>query len=187
MCIYFNTRLLNFKKSLSVYLLKSSHNLGNTDERAQGSELRSPAGEESVVGMRDLFSRLLPCRVLLSWPGPPSKSQLLAGIPCIYHSYQGLVPVPFLLLEVPECLGRLTLYLCLFLKPSSHCWKLSSVQFSRPVMSDSLWPHGLQHTRPPCPSPTPGIYSNSCPLSWWCHPTISSFIVPFSSSIACSV
>ena len=50
----------------------------------------------------------------------------------------------------------------------------SSVQFSHSVMSDSLRPHGLQHTRPPCPIPTPGAYSNSCPLSWWCHPTISS-------------
>ena len=53
-------------------------------------------------------------------------------------------------------------------------------QFSRSVVSNSLWPHGLQHTRPPCPSPTPGVYSNSCPLSWWCHPTISSSVVPFS-------
>ena len=48
-------------------------------------------------------------------------------------------------------------------------------------MSDSLRPHGLQHTRPPCPSPTPGVYPNSCPLSWWCHSTISSSVVPFSS------
>ena len=54
-------------------------------------------------------------------------------------------------------------------------------QFSRSVMSNSLRPHGLQHTRPPCPSPTPRVYSNSCPLSWWCHPTISSSVVPFSS------
>ena len=49
-------------------------------------------------------------------------------------------------------------------------------------MSNSLWPHGLQHTRPPCQSPTPGVYPNSCPLSRWCHPTISSSVVPFSSS-----
>ena len=48
-------------------------------------------------------------------------------------------------------------------------------------VSDSLPRHGLQHTRPPCPSPTPGAYSNSCPLSWWCHPTISSSVIPFSS------
>ena len=48
-------------------------------------------------------------------------------------------------------------------------------------MSDSLWPHELQHARPPCPSPTPGVYSNSCPLSRWCHPAISSSVIPFSS------
>ena len=56
----------------------------------------------------------------------------------------------------------------------------SSVQFSHSVMSDSLWPHGLQHARLPCPSPPPRARSNSCPLSWWCHPTISSSVVPFS-------
>ena len=56
-----------------------------------------------------------------------------------------------------------------------------SVQFSRSVVSDSLWPRGLQHSRPPCPSPTPGTYSKSCPSCWWCHPTISSSVVPFSS------
>ena len=54
-------------------------------------------------------------------------------------------------------------------------------QFSCSVMSDSLWPHELQHARPPCPSPIPGVYPNSCPLSQWCHPTISSSVVPFSS------
>ena len=58
---------------------------------------------------------------------------------------------------------------------------LSSVQFSRSVMSDSLWSHELQHATPSCPSPTAGPYSNSCPLSWWCHPTISSSVIPFSS------
>ena len=57
----------------------------------------------------------------------------------------------------------------------------SSVQFSHSVMSDSLWPHGLQPTRPPCPSPTPRVYSNSCPLSQRCHLTISSSIIPFPS------
>ena len=57
---------------------------------------------------------------------------------------------------------------------------LSSAQFSRSVISNSLWPDGLQHTRPPCPSPTPRVFSNSCPSSQWCHPTISSSVVPFS-------
>ena len=55
------------------------------------------------------------------------------------------------------------------------------LQFSHSVVSDSLWPHGLQHERLPYPSPTPRACSNSCPLNWWCHPTISSSVVPFSS------
>ena len=74
----------------------------------------------------------------------------------------------------------------LFIKYSS--WEMKnnrispfSAQFSRSVVSDSFRPHESQHTRPPWPSPTPGIYSNSCPLSRWCHPTISSSVVPFSS------
>ena len=58
---------------------------------------------------------------------------------------------------------------------------LLSVQFSRSVMSDSLQPHELQHARPSCPSPTPGVHPNSCPSSRWCHSAISSSIVPFSS------
>ena len=77
--------------------------------------------------------------------------------------------------------------------PANTCWSLLNslavskchpnltVQFSHSVMSDSLRPHGLQHTRPPCPSPTPRVYPNSCPLIQWCHPTISSSVVPFSS------
>ena len=60
---------------------------------------------------------------------------------------------------------------------------LPCIQFSCSVVSDSLWDHGLQHTRLPCPSPTPGAYSNSCPLSPWCHPTVSFSVVPFSSCL----
>ena len=59
-------------------------------------------------------------------------------------------------------------------------------QFSHSVVSHSLRPHGLQNPRLPCPSPTPRAYSNSCPLSWWCHPTISSSVVPFSSCLQSS-
>ena len=59
----------------------------------------------------------------------------------------------------------------------------SSVQLICSVMSDSLWPHGMQHARLACPSPTPRAYSNSCPLSWWFHPTISSSVIPFSSCL----
>ena len=58
-----------------------------------------------------------------------------------------------------------------------------SVQFSHSVVSNSLRPHGLQHTKAPCPSPTPRVYTNSCPLSQWCHPTISSFVILFSSCL----
>ena len=57
----------------------------------------------------------------------------------------------------------------------------SSVQFGRSVVSNSLWPHEPQHVRPPCPSPIPRVHTNPCPLSRWCRPTISSFVIPFSS------
>ena len=58
---------------------------------------------------------------------------------------------------------------------------ISSVQFSHSALSDSLWPRELQHVGPPCPSTTPRVHSHLCPLSWWCHPAISSFVVPFPS------
>ena len=58
-----------------------------------------------------------------------------------------------------------------------------TIQFSCSVVYDSLQPHGLQHTRPPCPSPIPRVYSNSCPLRQWCHPTISSCVIPFSTRL----
>ena len=62
---------------------------------------------------------------------------------------------------------------------------ISSLQFSRSVVSDSSWPHESQHTRPPCPSPTPGVHWDSCPSSQWCHPAISSSVIPFSSCLQC--
>ena len=62
-----------------------------------------------------------------------------------------------------------------------HLLPFSSVQFSHSVVSDSLWPHEPQHARPPCPSPTPRVHTNPCPSSQWCHPTVSSSVVPFSS------
>ena len=66
---------------------------------------------------------------------------------------------------------------------TQRVWSSSSVQFSRSLMSNSLRPHGLQHTRLPCPSPTPRACSISCPSNQWCHPTISSSVVPFSSHL----
>ena len=69
----------------------------------------------------------------------------------------------------------------LFYLPLPYSFGISSVQFSCSVMSDSLWPHELQHARPPRPSPTSRVHSNSRPSSWWCHPAISPSVVPFSS------
>ena len=71
-------------------------------------------------------------------------------------------------------------FICSSLLTPNLLFIISVVQFTCSGMFESLWPHGLQHARPPCPSPTPGVYSNSRPLSRWCHPTNSSSIVPFS-------
>ena len=72
---------------------------------------------------------------------------------------------------------------CLFNSTHHTIYIYTIYQFSHSVLSNSFWPYGLQHTKLLCPSRTPGAYSNSCPLSWWCHPTISSSVVPFSSCI----
>ena len=82
-------------------------------------------------------------------------------------------------------LGSLTFLMKLVNKRDRTLQRISilktwQVQFSRSAVSNSLWPHGLQHDRLPCPSPTPGAYSNSCPSSQWCHPTVSSSVSPFS-------
>ena len=77
--------------------------------------------------------------------------------------------------QIFSILGKIIILKCIVLQ------YVISVQFSRSVMSNSLQPHELQHARPPCPSPTPGVHSNSRPLSRWCHPAISSSVVPFSS------
>ena len=103
------------------------------------------------------------------------------GVGC--HSLvQGIFPIPESNPGLPHC--RQILY-HLSCKGSLRMLTVS-VQFSHPVMSDSLRLHGQHHTRPPCPSPTPRVYPNSCPLSWWCHPTISSSVSP-SPPIDCIV
>ena len=76
---------------------------------------------------------------------------------------------------------KLLTYAYIFIIKISRTSSFSSVQFSRSVVADSLQPHELPHPRPPCPSPTPGVHPNPCPLSQWCHPTSSSSVVPFSS------
>ena len=107
---------------------------------------------------------LYPARLLCSWNSPGkntgvSRHSLLQGVFLIQCSNLGLL----------HC--RQILYHLQF----------TSVHFSCSVVSDSLRPHESQHARPPCPSPTPGVHSNSCPSSQWCHPAISSSVVSFSS------
>ena len=82
-------------------------------------------------------------------------------------------------IQIKSDLNQIPLCFCM-----SEIWQADlkfTLLFSHLVMSDSLWPQGLQHTRLPCPSPTPGACSNLCPLTQWCHPTISSSVIPFSS------
>jgi len=94
------------------------------------------------------------------------------------------------------CVKRDTHTSCSWMNLEEHKWPFCSlflcgswrevefpVQSSRSVVSNSLRSHGPRHSRPPCPTPTPGVYSNTCPLSWWYHPTISSSVVPFSSCL----
>ena len=101
--------------------------------------------------------------------------------PILYNLFQktdkkGKLLINFIKLVLLWCQTRQRQYQKKYI---SH--QFSSVQFSCLVVSDSLRPHELQHARPPYPSPTPGAYSNSCPSSQWCHPAISSSVVPFSS------
>ena len=95
-------------------------------------------------------------------------------IPPIYPSFHQPLLVCLLFSPTPNALNLV------YMVSSLVLW------FSYSVMSDSLWPHGLQHARLPFPSPSPGVCSNSCSLSWWCHSTISSSIVPFSSCLQSS-
>ena len=101
----------------------------------------------------------------------------MPGLP-VHHQLPELPKLMSIELVMPS--NHLILCHPLLLLPSIFP-NISSVQFSCSVVSNSLRPHEPKHARPPCPSPTPGVHPNPCPLSWWCHPTILSSIVPFSS------
>ena len=88
-----------------------------------------------------------------------------------------------MLFKVETTMPATASYLVVFPRKQQFKQCFSSVQFSLSVKSYSLQPHGLQHARPPCPSPTPGACSNSCASSQWCHPTVSSSVIPFSSCL----
>ena len=106
-----------------------------------------------------------------------SRQEYWSGLPCCLP---GDLPHPWIKPEslISPVLASSPLPL---VPPGKPLFSISSVQFSHSVVSNSLRPHESQHSRPPCPSPTPGVYPNSCPSSWWCHPAISSSIIPFSS------
>ena len=117
---------------------------------------------------------LQPARLFCPWKSPGKNT----GVGCHF-----LLQVIFPTQGQNSCLVSPALAGGFFstVPPGKPINDVTSVQFSSLVMSDSLQPHELQHARPPCLSPTPGVYSNSCPSNWWCHPTISSSVVPFSS------
>ena len=109
----------------------------------------------------------------------PTSIPPLGSIPhCLRSKLETLCFHSILCVLLSEDITLHYIFLLIYLSPSVQ---FSSVQFSLSVVFNSLWPHEPQHTKPPCPSPTPRVYPNSCPSSWWCHPTISSSIVPFSS------
>ena len=125
-----------------------------------------------------LFTSLLNLNYLIRTCHGVENSELIFVILGTAHTVDSVLPA----FQTVLCIIQYFLHSLFF---HSIFWFLciSSVQFSHSVVSDSLSPHELQHARPPCPSPTPGVYPNSCPLSWWCHPTISSSVVPFSSCL----
>ena len=129
-------------------------------------------------------SLLLACVVFALWdPGSvscePCGSLVLPPPALHVHSST----IYYILVCVKSSRNRPVISKTIFSTVGVSLWRrqFSSIQFSRSVVSDSLRPHESQHTRPPCPSPTHGVHSDSRPSSWWCHPAISSSVVPFSS------
>ena len=118
--------------------------------------------------------------------GGTSSSMLLTFIPdtSVHKSKLGnIVPTFWILFSWEVFEKSLGEWICILYALLHTLFTFSSVQFIYSFVSDSLWHHELQHSRPLCPSSTPRVCSNSYPLSWWCHPTISSSIVPFSSHL----
>ena len=107
----------------------------------------------------------------------------------LFHYYWLCSAIHMIKWYFPDCSRAEVLFFITLNTPKSIAWYIRasrvSVQFSLSVMSDSLWPHESQHARPPYPSPTPRVYPNPCPSSWWGHPAISSSVIPFSSGLQC--
>ena len=128
-----------------------------------------------------LCHSLLACQVSAEKTWSPYGSCLVCNLSCLSFAAFN-IRFNFCLIEIAVFLGVFSLgWSSLGLGGHSPPVQFSSVHFSRSVVSDSLWPHESQHTRPPCPSQTPGVYSDSCPSSQWYHPAISSSVIPFFS------
>ena len=141
---------------------------------------------ELVVMDAQLYNYSKKERSILSKLGPLFLAIFLSLI--IFNRYNSL------LYSLTSASWYTNTRICIYIFSNMHIYKIylydtlhyffnlmTSVQFSHSVVSDSLWPHESQHARPPCPSPTPRVHSDSRPLSQWCHPAISSSVVPFSS------
>ena len=130
--------------------------------------------------LRDIFSDYLPRRLVIYNFHVFSQCYLLISFSFLFKntSLTCNYSLTFSWLNFCEDIYFVVFLTCRALK---QYLANSSVQFSRSVVSDSLRPHEPRHARPPCPSPTPGVYSKSCPLCRWCHPTILSSVIPFSS------
>ena len=115
-------------------------------------------------------------------PGPSQTSESSVDHPDLHNQHEGQWWTEQMSAKCAESLAfLLSEWMNEFVDNSYPSHTL--VQFSCSIVSNSLQPHGLQHASPPCPSPTPRVYSNSCPLNQWCHPTISSSVIPFSSHL----
>ena len=150
-------------------------------ERIEGNERAITRGSKQGRGKRLRFRKILPREHLNGLGGMCDNDLQLI---CTEERW-GIDPFP--ILKIAHCNSDYNRTRFARKRVAPMAWKqfhpLSSGQSSRSVVSDSLRPHGLQRTRPPCPSPPPRVYSDSCPLSRWCHPTISSSVVPSSSSL----
>ena len=136
----------------------------------------------SVMHCRHCITALYSC--WLNYVALPLESIYQYDVPGLLKS-EILLSIKYQAIKCFLCIAIVKAFSITAERSSSYL--LSLLLFSHMVMSDSLWPQGLQHARLPCASPSLGICSNSCPSSWWCHPAITSSVIPFSSCLLSSV
>ena len=145
-----------------------------------------PSSENLITVSLQISLEIIQILGWLIWVSMAKRKYMewLKGVLCLQtHSCGNIMShggqVPLMSTELTNWVGLLFFFFFYMMRYSY----LYVSQFSLSVMSESLWPYGLQHARLPCPSPTPRVFSNSCPSRQWCHPTISSSILPFSSRL----